>query len=238
MDKIDYFENLLKKIDINYNEETIRSFKKYKDLIIEWNKKINITSIDSEEEIYLKHFIDSIIIKKYVIIKKGSKTIDIGTGGGFPGIPLKLIDNDMRITLLDSLNKRIKFLNEVVKELNLEEVDCIHARAEELGQDKNYREKYDYGFSRAVASLNVLLEYSLPFIKKNGLFIAFKGSNFKDEIQESKNALNILGGEIIDIKEYSLPETDISRSMIVVKKIKDIPKKYPRKPGTPNKKPL
>jgi len=238
MDKIDYFENLLKKIDINYNEETIRSFKKYKDLIIEWNKKINITSIDSEEEIYLKHFIDSIIIKKYVIIKKGSKTIDIGTGGGFPGIPLKLIDNDMRITLLDSLNKRIKFLNEVVKELNLEEVDCIHARAEDLGQDKNYREKYDYGFSRAVASLNVLLEYSLPFIKKNGLFIAFKGSNFKDEIQESKNALNILGGEIIDIKEYSLPETDISRSMIVVKKIKDIPKKYPRKPGTPNKKPL
>ncbi len=238
MDKIDYFENLLKKIDINYDEETIRSFKKYKDLIIEWNKKINITSIDSEEEIYLKHFIDSIIIKKYVIIKKGSKTIDIGTGGGFPGIPLKLIDNDMRITLLDSLNKRIKFLNEVVKELNLEEVDCIHARAEELGQDKNYREKYDYGFSRAVASLNVLLEYSLPFIKKNGLFIAFKGSNFKDEIQESKNALNILGGEIIDIKEYSLPETDISRSMIVVKKIKDIPKKYPRKPGTPNKKPL
>jgi len=238
MDKIDYFENLLKKIDINYNEETIRSFKKYKDLIIEWNKKINITSIDSEEEIYLKHFIDSIIIKKYVIIKKGSKTIDIGTGGGFPGIPLKLIDNDMKITLLDSLNKRIKFLNEVVKELNLEEVECIHARAEELGQDKNYREKYDYGFSRAVASLNVLLEYSLPFIKKNGLFIAFKGSNFKDEIQESKNALNILGGEIIDIKEYSLPETDISRSMIVVKKIKDIPKKYPRKPGTPNKKPL
>jgi len=238
MDKIDNFENLLKKIDINYDEETIRSFKKYKDLIIEWNKKINITSIDSEEEIYLKHFIDSIIIKKYVIIKKGSKTIDIGTGGGFPGIPLKLIDNDMRITLLDSLNKRIKFLNEVVKELNLEEVDCIHARAEELGQDKNYREKYDYGFSRAVASLNVLLEYSLPFIKKNGLFIAFKGSNFKDEIQESKNALNILGGEIIDIKEYSLPETDISRSMIVVKKIKDIPKKYPRKPGTPNKKPL
>jgi len=238
MDKIDYFENLLKKIDINYDEETIRSFKKYKDLIIEWNKKINITSIDSEEEIYLKHFIDSIIIKKYVIIKKGSKTIDIGTGGGFPGIPLKLIDNDMKITLLDSLNKRIKFLNEVVKELNLEEVECIHARAEELGQDKNYREKYDYGFSRAVASLNVLLEYSLPFIKKNGLFIAFKGSNFKDEIQESKNALNILGGEIIDIKEYSLPETDISRSMIVVKKIKDIPKKYPRKPGTPNKKPL
>src|SRR6056297_1365391 len=238
MDKIDYFENLLKKIDINYNEETIRSFKKYKDLIIEWNKKINITSIDSEEEIYLKHFIDSIIIKKYVIIKKGSKTIDIGTGGGFPGIPLKLIDNDMRITLLDSLNKRIKFLEEVVKELNLEEVDCIHARAEELGQDKNYREKYDYGFSRAVASLNVLLEYVLPFIKKDGLFIAFKGSNFNDEIQDSKNALNLLGGEIIDVKEYNLPESDISRSLIIVKKIYNTPNKYPRRPGTPNKKPL
>src|SRR6056297_1547848 len=238
MDKIDYFENLLKKIDINYNEETIRSFKKYKDLIIEWNKKINITSIDSEEEIYLKHFIDSVIIKKYVIIKKGAKTIDIGTGGGFPGIPLKLLDYNMEITLLDSLNKRIKFLDEVIRELNLNDIECIHGRAEEIGQDENYREKYDYGFSRAVASLNVLLEYSLPFIKKNGLFIAFKASNFKDEIQESKNALNILGGEIIDIKEYSLPETDISRSMIVVKKIKDIPKKYPRKPGTPNKKPL
>ncbi|MFO7887641.1 MAG: 16S rRNA (guanine(527)-N(7))-methyltransferase RsmG [Eubacteriales bacterium] len=238
MDKIGYFENLLKKIDIDYNEGSIKSFKKYKDLIIEWNKKINITSIDSEEEIYLKHFIDSIIIKKYVIIKEGSKTIDVGTGGGFPGIPLKLIDNDMDITLVDSLNKRIKFLDEVVKELDLEDVECIHARAEELGKNKKYREKYDYGFSRAVASLNVLLEYVLPFVKKGGLFIAFKGSNFKDEIKESKNALNLLGGEIIDIKEYKLPETDISRSMIVVKKIKGTPKKYPRKPGTPNKKPL
>jgi len=238
MDKIGYFENLLKKIDIDYNEGSIKSFKKYKDLIIEWNKKINITSIDSEEEIYLKHFIDSIIIKKYVIIKKGSKTIDVGTGGGFPGIPLKLIDNDMDITLVDSLNKRIKFLDEVVKELDLEDVECIHARAEELGKNKKYREKYDYGFSRAVASLNVLLEYVLPFVKKGGLFIAFKGSNFKDEIQESKKALNLLGGEIIDIREYKLPETDISRSMIVVKKINSTPKKYPRKPGTPNKKPL
>jgi len=238
MDKIVYFENLLKKIDIDYNEGSIKSFKKYKDLIIEWNKKINITSIDSEEEIYLKHFIDSIIIKKYVIIKKGSKTIDVGTGGGFPGIPLKLIDNDMDITLVDSLNKRIKFLDEVVKELDLEDVECIHARAEELGKNKKYREKYDYGFSRAVASLNVLLEYVLPFVKKGGLFIAFKGSNFKDEIQESKKALNLLGGEIIDIREYKLPETDISRSMIVVKKINSTPKKYPRKPGTPNKKPL
>jgi|SRR6056297_3144620 len=238
MDKIGYFENLLKKTDIDYNEGSIKSFKKYKDLIIEWNKKINITSIDSEEEIYLKHFIDSIIIKKYVIIKKGSKTIDVGTGGGFPGIPLKLIDNDMDITLVDSLNKRIKFLDEVVKELDLEDVECIHARAEELGKNKKYREKYDYGFSRAVASLNVLLEYVLPFVKKGGLFIAFKGSNFKDEIQESKKALNLLGGEIIDIREYKLPETDISRSMIVVKKINSTPKKYPRKPGTPNKKPL
>src|SRR6056297_811845 len=238
MSNVEYLENLFKKINIQYDEKTINNFEKYKNLIIEWNKKINITSIDSEEEIYLKHFIDSVIIKKYVIIKKGAKTIDIGTGGGFPGIPLKLVDNNMEITLLDSLNKRIKFLEEVVKELDLEDVECIHARAEELGKNKKYREKYDYGFSRAVASLNVLLEYVLPFVKKGGLFIAFKGSNFKDEIQESKNALNILGGEIIDIKEYSLPETDISRSMIVVKKIKDIPKKYPRKPGTPNKKPL
>src|SRR6056297_237378 len=238
MSKIDYLEKLLKKTDLSYDKKNLNKFEKYKELLIEWNKKINITSIDQEEEIYLKHFIDSVIIKKYVIIKEGSKTIDIGTGGGFPGIPLKLIDNDMKITLLDSLNKRIKFLDEVVKELNLKDVECVHGRAEDFGKDKNYREKYDYGFSRAVASLNVLLEYVLPFIKKNGLFIAFKGSNFNDEIQDSENALKILGGEIIDLKEYNLPESDISRSLIVIKKIKKTPMKYPRRPGTPNKKPL
>ncbi len=238
MSNINYLENLLKKIEISYNRESLEKFEKYKNLLIEWNKKINITSIDDEEEIYLKHFIDSVIIKKYVIIKKEAKTIDIGTGGGFPGIPLKLIDNEMKITLLDSLNKRIKFLDEVVKELDLKDVECIHGRAEEFGQNINYREKYDYGFSRAVASLNVLLEYVLPFIKKDGLFIAFKGSNFNDEIQDSKNALKILGGEVIDLKEYNLPESDISRSLIVIKKIKNSPKKYPRRPGTPNKKPL
>jgi len=238
MSKIDYLEKLLKEIDLSYDKKNLNKFERYKELLIEWNKKINITSIDQEEEIYLKHFIDSVIIKKYVIIKEGSKTIDIGTGGGFPGIPLKLIDNDMKITLLDSLNKRIKFLDEVVKELNLKDVECVHGRAEDFGKDKNYREKYDYGFSRAVASLNVLLEYVLPFIKKNGLFIAFKGSNFKDEIQDSENALKILGGEIIDLKEYNLPESDISRSLIVIKKIKKTPMKYPRRPGTPNKKPL
>ncbi|MDW7668958.1 MAG: 16S rRNA (guanine(527)-N(7))-methyltransferase RsmG [Bacillota bacterium] len=238
MSNINYLENLLKKINIPHNKDSLDKFEKFKDLLIEWNKKINITSIENEEEIYLKHFIDSVIIKKYVIIKEGSKTIDVGTGGGFPGIPLKLIDNEMKITLLDSLNKRIKFLDETVKELDLKDVECIHGRAEELGQDKKYREKYDYGFSRAVASLNVLLEYVLPFIKKDGLFIAFKGSNFNDEIQESKNALELLGGEIIDLKEYDLPESDISRSLIVIKKIKNTPNKYPRRPGTPNKKPL
>jgi 16S rRNA (guanine527-N7)-methyltransferase len=144
----------------------------------------------------------------------------------------------MDITLLDSLNKRIKFLEEVVKELKLDNVTCIHGRAEEFGQNANFREKYDYGFSRAVASLNVLLEYVMPFIKKGGFFIAFKGSNFNEEIKSSKNSLKLLGGEIIDLKEYYLPKSDIFRSLIVVKKIKSTPKKYPRRPGTPNKKPL
>jgi 16S rRNA (guanine527-N7)-methyltransferase len=238
MSKKNEFSKLLDKIEINYSDDTILKFEKYKSLIQEWNKKINITAIDSDEEIYLKHFIDSVIIKKYVIIKEGAKSIDIGTGGGFPGIPLKILDNSMDITLLDSLNKRIKFLEEVVKALNLDNVNCIHGRAEEFGQNVDYREKYDYGFSRAVASLNVLLEYVMPFIKKDGLFIAFKGSNFNEEIKSSKNALKLLGGEIIDLKEYNLPESDISRSLIVVKKIKSTPKKYPRRPGTPNKKPL
>jgi 16S rRNA (guanine527-N7)-methyltransferase len=238
MSKIEYLENLLKKIDFEYNENVINEFEKYKDLIIEWNKKINITSIDREEEIYLKHFIDSVIIKKYVIIKEGSKTIDIGTGGGFPGIPLKILDKTMNITLLDSLNKRINFLDEVVKALNLKDVECIHGRAEELGQNQEYREKYDYGFSRAVASLNILLEYALPFIKKDGFFVVFKGSNFKEELENSTNALKKLGGEITEVKEYKLPEGDISRSLILIKKVGNTPKKYPRRPGTPNKKPL
>ena len=204
-------------------------------LLLEWNEKINLTAIIDPKEIILKHFVDSLTIAKY--IKDDEKLIDVGTGAGFPGIPLSIVKENTDIVLLDSLNKRINFLEEVKENLKLENITTIHGRAEEFGKNKKERETYDIATSRAVAPLNILLEYLLPLVKVGGKAICMKGSNI-EEIENARNALEILGGKIEKIEEITLPNSDIKRNIIIVKKVKNTPSKYPRKPGTPSKEPI
>ena len=227
---------LSKKINVKIDESMCKQFYQYMKLLLEWNEKINLTAITEENEVIIKHFIDSLTIFKY--IEDGETIIDIGTGAGFPGIPLAITKKENKITLVDSLNKRINFLLNVKKELNLNNVEAIHSRIEEIGKNNNYREQYNIVTSRAVAKLNVLLEYMMPLVKVGGMCICMKGSNIDDEIEQSKNALNILGGKVIKIDKMMLPNTDISRNIILIKKVNETPKQYPRKPGTPAKEPI
>lgn len=228
-------ENAAKQIEIELTKKQIEKFYNYMNLLLEWNEKINLTAIIEPREIILKHFVDSLTIAKY--IKDDEKLIDVGTGAGFPGIPLSIVKENTDIVLLDSLNKRINFLEEVKENLKLENITTIHGRAEEFGKNKNEREKYDIAMSRAVAPLNILLEYLLPLVKVGGRAICMKGSNI-EEIENAKNALEILGGKIEKIEEITLPNSDIKRNIIIVKKVKNTPSKYPRKPGTPSKEPI
>lgn len=204
--------------------------------MLEWNQKINLTAIEEPKEVITKHFVDSLSIQKW--LKRGDKVADIGTGAGFPGIPLSIVREDCNFLLLDSLNKRVVFLNEVIKELNLKNVTAIHARAEETAQLKEYRENFDIVTSRAVANMSTLLEYLLPFCKDKGLAICMKGSNIEEEIENSKKALQILKGKIENIESFSLPFTDYGRNIVLVRKIGITPKNYPRKQGKPAKEPI
>ncbi len=230
------FLELANKININLTENQLDKFYKYMKLLVEWNEKINLTAITDENEIVLKHFVDSLTALKY--IKEDDKIIDVGTGAGFPGIPIAIMMPNTKMTLLDSLNKRINFLNEVIKELNLKNVETIHSRSEDCGKDILYREKYDISIARAVANLSTLSEYLLPFVKIDGKMICMKGSEVQEELNNSKYAIKELGGEISLQDEFCLPDTDIKRNIIVIKKIKYTPKLYPRKAGLPSKEPL
>ena len=209
---------------------------KFKELLVEWNNKINLTAIEEDRDIVVKHFIDSFSILPY-LKNTGERLIDVGTGAGFPGIPVKIVFSNTDIVLLDSLAKRIGFLNTVITDLSLEKIKAVHGRAEDMGVNPVYREKFDVSVARAVASLPVLLEYCLPLIKTGGIFIGMKGSS-TDEIQESQKALDILGGKIEDIKEFTLPFSDIRRNIIIIRKLRHTPTKYPRKSGKPSKEPL
>lgn len=233
---IEEFGKYLEKMQIKFSEEQYNQFYKYMNLLIEWNKKINLTAIIEPKEIILKHFVDSLTIAKY--IEENKKVADVGTGAGFPGIPLKIYRKDLKITLIDSLNKRLNFLNEVISELELKEITTVHGRAEELGQNKEYRERFDIVTSRAVANLSTLSEYLIPFIKKDGKCIYMKTLEVDEELQKAKKAIKTLGGKIINTDKFYLPESEIGRSIIVVEKEKQTPIKYPRKPGTPSKEPL
>lgn len=224
-----------KQIEIELTKEQIEKYYNYMNLLLEWNEKINLTAIIEPREIILKHFVDSLTIAKY--IKDDEKLIDVGTGAGFPGIPLSIVKENTDIVLLDSLNKRINFLEEVKENLKLENITTIHGRAEEFGKNKKERETYEIATSRAVAPLNILLEYLLPLVKVGGKAICMKGSNI-EEIENARNALEILGGKIEKIEEITLPNSDIKRNIIIVKKVKNTPSKYPRKPGTPSKEPI
>jgi len=237
--KIKTLETGFEKYNIEYTEEMEQKFIEFKELLLEWNKKINITRIEDEEEIYVKHYLDSVMLLRdgYIDNFKNKKIIDVGTGGGFPGLPMKIIEKSLDVTLLDSLKKRMDFLDLVIKDLKLDNTRTIHGRAEDFGQAEEHREKYDFCVSRAVAQLNVLTEYCLPFVKVGGYFIAMK-SNISQEIENAEKAVELLGGKIEKIEDVSLPNSDINRKIIYIKKIEATAKKYPRKAGTPSKKPL
>ena len=220
--------------DLYVSQET--KFNNYMELLLERNEKINLTAITEKEDIVLKHFKDSLTIEEF--IPENAKVIDVGTGAGFPGIPLKIVRKDISLTLLDSLNKRIKFLDEVVNNLELENVETIHSRAEDAGMNKKYREQYDIATSRAVANLSTLLEYLMPFVKVGGSVICMKGPNIEEELNKAKHAISELGGEIQEIKNFKLEGTDNERNIIIIKKVKPISGKYPRKAGMPANNPL
>lgn len=236
---MDKFNNILvngmHKFNIQLTDNQIEQFIAYCNLLVEWNNKMNLTAIKEPEEIAVKHFIDSCSILNYVKIKKNASVIDIGTGAGFPGIPLKIIRNDLNITLLDSLNKRIVFLNEVAKQLNIS-ITTIHGRAEEYGRKEDYRESFDVAISRAVAPLNVLSEYCIPFVKKDGKFISMKGPNIQNEVEESKKAIKILGGKYNNIVKFNVE--DNNRSIVIVDKVSNTPFKYPRHGSKISNKPV
>ena len=235
---MDIMDNKTKKMSIQLNKEQSIQFQKYYELLIEWNKVMNLTAITEYEEVVDKHFIDSLSIEKAVDLNIIEKVIDVGTGAGFPGIPLKIVYPHLKITLLDSLNKRINFLNEVISKLKLENIEAIHGRAEDIAKDKKYREQFDISVSRAVANLSTLSEYSLPFVKVGGLFISYKAEKADEEIKNAEKAVSVLGGKIEKIIKFQLPETDIGRTLVKINKIKITAKKYPRKAGLPSKEPL
>ncbi|MCT4618124.1 MAG: 16S rRNA (guanine(527)-N(7))-methyltransferase RsmG [Marinisporobacter sp.] len=238
MNSIEILQKGSEELGLTLNEDQMDQFLKYKDLLIEWNEKINLTAITDEKEVMIKHFLDSLCCMTLPFIKENDKVIDVGTGAGFPGIPINIYYPNVELTLLDSLNKRIKFLQEVCENVGLKSVDFQHGRAEDFGQNKNFREKYDVAVARAVAPLNVLCEYCLPFVKVGGYFVCQKGPNIDEEMKTSKKAIEVLGGRFVEKKDIKLPFSDITHNIVVIEKIKKTPTKYPRKAGTPTKKPL
>lgn len=220
------------------NEVQYERFIKYMRLVQEWNTKINLTAITEDDEFIQKHFIDCIKAFKCDELKKAKTLIDVGTGAGFPGLPIAIMKEDLKVTLLDSLNKRVTFLNLVIRELGLKNVVTIHSRAEDGARDKNLREAFDIATSRAVANMTVLSEFCLPYVKVKGHFLALKGPAIEEELKDSKNAIATLGGELIEVKEVSVENTDLRHNLVLVKKIKQTPATYPRKAGTVTKKPL
>jgi len=235
----EFKEELLQKskiINVELNDNQINQFYDYMKMIQEWNEKINLTAILEPKEMILKHFIDSMSILKS--IKENDKIVDIGTGAGFPGLPIKISKPDTEIVLLDSLNKRIKFLDEVIESLKLKNIKTIHSRAEEFGLNGVYRENFDVAVSRAVAPMNILLEYLIPTVKVGGICICMKGPEIDEEIEKSKRALEILGGKIEKIEKIDLVNSGNRRTIITIRKIKKTPNKYPRKAGMPSKAPI
>lgn len=260
------FQKKCEAFGIHLSGEQIEKFMDYYELLMEWNSFMNLTAITDFDEVILKHFVDSLAVCQVSVFREALKLsdhkisvgadllskegssdkrkiseislIDVGTGAGFPGIPLNIVFGDMRITLLDSLNKRVNFLNTVIDKLNLKNIEAVHGRAEDFARQQDYREQYDFCVSRAVANLSTLSELCIPFLKRDGYFISYKSEKVREELSVGKKAVEILGGEIKDILEYQLPESDMNRSMVFIRKVKSTPKKYPRKAGTPAKEPL
>ena len=228
----------VKELSIVLNDKQIQQFEQYYNILVEWNKVMNLTAITEYEEVVEKHFLDSLTIVNAINMEKIETLIDVGTGAGFPGIPLKIAFPHLKVTLLDSLNKRIKFLNEVINLLELDDIKAIHGRAEDYAKQAEYREQYDICVSRAVANLATLSEYCLPYVKVDGLFVPYKSGEIDEELKSSEKAVSILGGKVEEVVKFQLPGTDIGRSFVKIHKIKETKKKYPRKAGMPKKEPL
>lgn len=232
------FQNGLKNLHISLTETQIEQFMKYYEMLIEKNKVMNLTAITEFDEVMEKHFLDSLSLVKAIPDLSTQKILDMGTGAGFPGIPLKIAFPQLQIVLMDSLNKRVMFLQEVIEELGLQQIKAVHDRAEEMARRKEYRQQFDLCVSRAVANLSSLSEYCLPFVKIGGCFVPYKSSDIEEETKQANKAISLLGGNLETIVKFSLPDSDQKRSLLVIKKEKDTPKQYPRKAGTPTKKPL
>ena len=226
----------VKSLGMELSEEQIRQFEAYRAGVLEWNEKVNLTAITDPEEFEMKHFADSVMSAGNDIVKNAKKIIDVGTGGGFPGIPLAILFPDKQFTLMDSLGKRIKIIDQLAKEIGIKNVELVHARAEDLAKKKEYREQYDVCVSRAVANLATLSEYCIPFIKIGGYFAPYKTAAAEEEIAEGKKALFILGGHLESVSEFS--DAELDHTILWIKKVKMTPVKYPRKAGTPSKEPL
>ena len=236
-DKRSYIKNEFEKINISLTDRQSDQFLRYFELLTEWNAVMNLTAITEFAEVVEKHFIDSALLSDYIRSNSPKSLIDIGTGAGFPGVPLKILFPEMKVTLLDSLNKRIRFLNTVILELGLDNIEAIHGRAEEYGIKETYREQYDVCVSRAVARLASLCEFCIPFVKKSGAFIAYKATKSEEEFIEAKAAISVLGAKLLEVKEFQLGE-DAQRNLLVIQKTKETPKKYPRQGGKPLKDPI
>lgn len=232
------FDEKLNALGIVLTKNQHEQFDKYYELLIEWNKVMNLTGITEYEEVNEKHFIDSLSIVKVVDINKVHTVIDIGTGAGFPGIPLKIAFPHLKITLLDSLNKRIKYLNTVIEELGLEDIQTIHGRAEDFAKKDEYREQYDLAVSRAVANLSTLSELCIPYVKVGGMFVPYKSGEIEEEVKEAATAIRILGAKKNEVVKFTLPGSNINRSFVKIEKIKNTGKKFPRKAGMPGKEPI
>lgn len=228
----------LEDLGIKVNDKMLDNFNIYREILVDWNQKMNLTGIEDEKEVFIKHFLDSVSSVENGYIKDGISLIDVGTGAGFPGLPLKICLENINLTLLDSLNKRINFLQEVSNNLGLENVEFIHGRAEDFGKLEEYREQYDVATARAVAGLPILMEFCVPFVKVGGYFVCLKGPNANLELEESKSAMEVLGLEFVEKIDIELPETNLKHNILVFKKVKNTPEKYPRKAGKPAKSPI
>lgn len=232
------FETALKSMNIEFDMSYYDDFDLYRQLLVEWNEHMNLTGITEKREVFIKHFLDSIGTFLSKAVPEGGKVIDVGTGAGFPGLVMKMFDRSISLTLLDSLNKRINFLRAVCEKTQLDDVELIHGRAEDFGKDKAYREQFDVSVSRAVADLAVLTEYCIPFVKIGGYFIALKSKSYSAELEGAKKAIEVLGGQVEGVIPVKLPETDIEHTLVLIKKVKSTPDKYPRKAGKPTKSPI
>ena len=235
---LDSFQKDLAELKISLDENQLCQFMSYYELLIEWNQVMNLTAITDFDEICKKHFIDSLSLVKAYDMSTSLSLIDIGTGAGFPGIPLKIAFPNLKITLLDSLNKRVVFLQTVIENLKLGNIEVIHGRAEDYAKEEKFREQYDLCVSRAVANLSILSEYCIPYVKTGGCFISYKSEKLTEEIKEASKAIDVLGGRIENRIEFEIPGSDIYRNLLIVYKEKETPAKYPRKAGIPSKKPI